>query len=69
MRPEKELRAFEKVFLRPGETKTIELNVKVADLAFYDEAKKAWNVEPGEFVLQAGNSSRNISKAVKIFVK
>jgi len=69
LRPEKELRAFEKVFLRPGETKTIELNVKVADLAFYDEAKKAWNVEPGEFVLQAGNSSRNISKAVKIFVK
>ncbi|UPK68093.1 glycoside hydrolase family 3 C-terminal domain-containing protein [Chitinophaga filiformis] len=69
LRPEKELRAFEKVFLRPGEVKTIELNVKVADLAFYDEAKKAWNVEAGEFVLHFGNSSNNIAGSVKIQVK
>jgi beta-glucosidase len=69
LRPEKELKAFEKVFLKPGETKTIELNVKVADLAFYDETKKAWSVEAGEFILQIGNSSRNISKSVKILVK
>jgi beta-glucosidase len=69
MRPNKELKAFEKVFLKPGETKTIELNIKVADLAFYDEAKKAWNVEAGEFILQIGNSSSNISKAVKISVR
>jgi beta-glucosidase len=69
LRPEKELKAFEKVFLQPGETKTVELNIKVADLAFYDETKKSWNVEAGEFVLQLGNSSRNISKTVKISVK
>jgi len=69
LRPEKELKAFEKVFLQPGETKTIELDVKVADLAFYDEAKKAWNVEAGDFILQIGNSSRNISKSVKISIK
>jgi beta-glucosidase len=69
LRPEKELKAFEKVFLQPGETKTVELNIKVADLAFYDEAKKEWNVEAGEFVLHLGNSSRNISKTVKISVK
>jgi len=69
LRPEKELKAFEKVFLRPGEAKTLELNVKVADLAFYDEAKKAWNVEAGEFVLHIGNSSNNIAASVKILVK
>jgi beta-glucosidase len=69
LRPEKELKAFEKVFLKPGESKTIELTIKVADLAFYDETKKAWNVEAGEFILQIGNSSRNISKSVKISVK
>ena len=69
LRPEKELKAFEKVFLKPGETKTIELIIKVADLAFYDDVKKAWNVEAGDFVLQLGNSSRNISKTVKISVK
>jgi len=69
LRPEKELRAFEKVFLKPGETKTIELTIKVADLAFYNEAKKAWNTEPGDFILQLGNSSRNILKTVKISVQ
>lgn len=69
LRPEKELKAFEKVFLQPGETKTVELDIKVADMAFYDETKKAWNVEAGNFVLQLGNSSRNISKTVKILVK
>ena len=69
LRPEKELKAFEKIFLKPGETKTVEMQVKVADLAFYDEAKKGWNTESGEYILQLGNSSRNISKTVKILVK
>lgn len=69
LRPDKELKAFEKVFLKPGESKTIELTIEVADLAFYDETKKGWNVETGEFVLHMGNSSRNISKSVKISVK
>ena len=69
MRPEKELKAFEKVFLKPGETKTIELTIKVADLAFYDEVKKDWNVEAGEFVLQIGNSSNNILQKTKISVQ
>ncbi|WP_343691569.1 glycoside hydrolase family 3 C-terminal domain-containing protein [Chitinophaga sp.] len=69
LRPVRELRAFEKVFLHPGEKKTLELNIKVADLAFYDETQKAWNVEAGEFILHIGNSSDNITGSVKIYVK
>jgi beta-glucosidase len=69
LRPEKELKAFQKVFLQPGETKTVELKVKVGDLAFYDETKKGWNAEAGEYILQLGNSSRNIIQKVKISVK
>lgn len=69
LRPAKELKAFEKVFLQPGETKTVTLTVKVADLAFYDESKKDWNVEAGEFILQLGNSSGNISRTLSITVK
>ncbi len=69
LRPEKELKAFEKVFLKPGETKTVVLPVKVADLAFYDESKKAWNTEAGEYILQLGNSSRDIFSKVKIAVQ
>jgi len=68
-RPAKELKAFKKVFLQPGETKTVELNLKVADLAFYDEARKDWNVEEGDFILQLGNSSGNISQTLKITVR
>lgn len=68
MRPEKELKAFEKVFLQPGESRTIEMNINVADLAFYDEKIKAWNVENGEFVLQLGNSSKNILHTVKLAI-
>ncbi len=69
LRPAKELKAFEKVFLQPGESKNIELSIKVADLAFYDEAKKGWVVEPGEFILELGNSSRDISKTLTINVQ
>lgn len=69
MRPEKELKAFQKIFLKPGESTTVVLTLKAADLAFYDESKKAWNTEAGEYILQLGNSSRNISQQVKISVK
>jgi beta-glucosidase len=69
LRPEKELKAFQKIFLKPGESVTVVMPVKVADLAFYDESKKAWNTEAGEYMLQLGNSSRANFQKVKISVK
>jgi beta-glucosidase len=69
LRPEKELKAFEKIFLKPGESKTVEMSIKVSDLAFYDEVKKDWNVEAGDFMLQLGNSSRNILHKVKVTIQ
>ena len=45
------------------------MHVKVDDLEFYDESKKAWNAEAGEYILQVGNSSRAIFQKVKISVK
>ncbi len=69
MRPEKELKAFQKVFLQPGETKWVQMNVKVADLAFYDEPQKNWKVEAGKFVLQLGTSSQNILQTAEIEVQ
>lgn len=68
-RPAKELKAFEKVWLKPGETKTINLTLKAADLAFFDEKINDWNVEAGEFILSLGNSSGNISQNLSISVK
>lgn len=59
-RPEKELKAFSKVFLQPGESRSVELFLDAAAFSFYDENKKAWVLEPGRFIIQVGNSSRNI---------
>ncbi|MDO7886453.1 glycoside hydrolase family 3 C-terminal domain-containing protein [Hymenobacter cheonanensis] len=59
-RPEKELKAFEKVFLKPGETKTITLALPAESFKYYDEAKKDWVLAPGKFDLLVGSSSRDI---------
>ena len=57
-RPKKLLRAFAKVALRPGETKTVPLRVAVRDLAWYDAPQKAWRVEPMTYGVLVGPSSR-----------
>ena len=57
-RPVKELKGFQKVTLRPGEKKTISFDITPDLLAFYD-VKMKYVVEPGEFFIMIGNSSRN----------
>jgi beta-glucosidase len=57
-RPVKELKAFQKVVLQPGEAKTIQLEITPASLAFYD-LKMEYAVEPGEFTILVGTSSRD----------
>ena len=57
-RPIKELKGFQKVSLQPGETKTVTLDITPELLAFYDIDMK-FTVEPGEFEVMVGNSSRD----------
>jgi len=59
-RPTKELKRFEKVSLRPNETKTVIFELKKEDLSFYDEAVNSWVVETGAFNILVGSSSRDI---------
>jgi len=59
-RPVKELKGFKKVFLKPGESKKIELKLNWIDLAFWNPKTKAWTAEPGKFKIMIGSSSRNI---------
>ncbi len=68
-RPAKELKAFDKITLKSGETKTVELSVKVKDLAFFNDKTHSWTVEPGEFVLYNAASAAEIKSTVKIQVK
>ncbi|RLD11754.1 MAG: glycosyl hydrolase [Chlamydiae bacterium] len=59
-RPVKELKGFEKVFLKPGETKKISLKLHWKDFAFWNPKTKEWTVEPGKFKIMIGASSREI---------
>ena len=56
---EKNLRGFERVNLKSGETKTITFMVTPEDLQILD-LKMKWTVEPGEFEVQIGSSSEDI---------
>ena len=62
VRPVKELKGFQKIFLKKGETKTVKFIITVDDLKFYDnELKYDW--EPGEFEIMIGTNSADVKKA------
>jgi beta-glucosidase len=57
-RPVKELKGFRKVWLKPGERTTVAFDITPALLSFYDVNMK-YVVEPGDFQIMVGNSSRD----------
>jgi len=59
-RPEKELQAFDKVFLRPGETKHITMTLDKYSVGYYDTDLSAWIAEQGRFKVLIGASSVDI---------
>ena len=58
-RPIKELKAFRKLFLQPGETASVAFDIAPEQLAFYDIHMK-YVVEPGDFEIMVGSSSRDV---------
>jgi beta-glucosidase len=56
-RPLKQLRGFARTSFAPGETRTVDLRLAAADLAYWDVAGHAWTVEPGRVELMVGPSS------------
>lgn len=61
-RPVKELKGFQKVFLKKGETKTVSFTLKDEDLRFYN-SELQWVSEPGEFKVFVGTSSAQTQEA------
>ncbi|MGA2576298.1 MAG: glycoside hydrolase family 3 C-terminal domain-containing protein [Bryobacteraceae bacterium] len=59
-RPVKELKAFSRIMLQPGETRTVSFTLDKAALSFYDPALHDWVAEPGRFTVLVGASSRDI---------
>ena len=59
-RPEKELKGFAKVELQPGEEREISIALGPRAFAYYDAGSREWVVEPGDFEILVGASSRDI---------
>ncbi len=64
--PSKELKAFSRVTLAAGETKTVTLEIPVSELSYWDEATNAWALEEGEIELLLGSSSDDIRLSAKV---
>ncbi len=65
-RPPRELKAFAKVHLRPGETAVVPLRLDERAFSFWSPVLRRWAVESGEFVLHVGTSSRDLPHRVSL---
>ena len=68
-RPVKELKAFQKVFLQPGETREVTLTIGIDALSFYDETTQLWKAEAGEFNALIGTASDKITQQLTFKLK
>ena len=68
-RPVKELKGFDKVYLEPGQTKTVEFVIDREALSFFDADKHEWVAEPGEFKALVAASSEDIRGEVSFRLK
>lgn len=69
MRASKELKGFTKVDLEAGASTDAKVLIDVADLAYFNEPDMNWVVEPGEYIIHVGSSSRDIRSSIAITVK
>jgi beta-glucosidase len=67
-RPAKELKAFEKLHLAAGEARALTLALDRRALAFWDEGKRAWVVEPGRFDILGGFSAADLPGRASVTV-
>lgn len=68
-RPVKELKGFEKVFLKAGEEKAVKFTIDKTALSFFDAAKHDWVAEPGKFEALIGASSTDIKSKIAFELK
>ncbi len=57
-RPLKDLKGFRKISLVPGETKKVNIEIPVKELAYYEESSKSWAIECSDYNLLVGPSSK-----------
>jgi len=69
LRPVRELKAFAKVFLTPGQTKSVTLTLDKRAFAFWSVEAQSWVVETGDFELALGSSSRDLRAFTDVEVR
>jgi len=69
IRPEKELKGFEKVALEPGEEKTVTFTLNKRSFAYFNTDIHDWHVESGMFTVMIGKSSRDIVLQSDVYVE
>lgn len=68
-KPIRELKAFQKVYLEPRESRTLTFRLPVQALASFDPVYKKWLVEPGEYRFYIGSSSRHLEEPVTLIIE
>ena len=63
-RPQKELKAFQKVSLQPGESRDVVLTLDEQSLSYYDDQARCWVAEPGDFEARIGFSSDRLTEKI-----
>jgi beta-glucosidase len=68
LRPPRELKAFRKVRLAPGESETVTVTLGARDLSYWHPVLRRWLLEGGAFVVEVGSSSRDIRATATVEV-
>ena len=68
-RPAKELKGFEKVFLKAGEKKTVTFEIDAEDLSWFNAEKHEWTAEPGEFKALFARSAGDVQAEASFELK
>lgn len=69
IRPNKELKGFNKVFIKAGESKRVSMVLNYRSFAFYSTALEKWHIENGDFEILIGSSSQDIRLKDKISIQ
>lgn len=68
VRPQKELKGFSKVEIGSGESTSSTVKIPIQNLAYFDVSEMTWKVEPGNYLIHVGSSSKDIHSTLEIAV-
>ncbi|BDR55127.1 glycosyl hydrolase [Bombiscardovia apis] len=68
-RPSHELKAFKKVFLKAGESKSVSMSLDERDFAYWSQTMNDWHAEAGTYGIEVATSSRDIVKRVDVEIE